>query len=80
MDVNKQNHYTNFKIQHMEFAEVNGLSWCEGNITKYVCRWRHKNGVEDLKKAASYLKCLLYYAETGKFSTPDKLEAQGYKI
>lgn len=29
--------------------------FCIGNVIKYVLRYRHKNGVEDLKKARWYL-------------------------
>lgn len=37
---------------------------CTGNILKYVCRWKHKNGVEDLKKAKWYLNRLINHVET----------------
>lgn len=30
-----------------------------GNILKYVLRWKHKNGIEDLKKARWYLDDLI---------------------
>ena len=30
-----------------------------GNIIKYICRWKHKNGLEDLKKARWYLEHLI---------------------
>ena len=30
-----------------------------GNILKYICRWKHKNGVEDLEKARWYLNHLI---------------------
>lgn len=30
-----------------------------GNILKYICRWKHKNGLEDLKKAQWYLNHLI---------------------
>ena len=26
-----------------------------GNVLKYICRWKHKNGVQDLLKAKEYL-------------------------
>lgn len=38
-------------------------SYCAGNILKYVCRYRHKNGLEDLKKARWYLNELIYHIE-----------------
>lgn len=37
--------------------------FCKGNILKYVLRAEHKNGVEDYKKAAQYLKWLIEESE-----------------
>lgn len=34
-----------------------------GNILKYICRWKKKNGLEDLKKAEWYLKHLIDHVE-----------------
>lgn len=34
-----------------------------GNILKYICRWPHKNGLEDLKKAKWYLDHLINHVE-----------------
>ena len=34
--------------------------YLEGNILKYMHRWRFKNGVEDLRKARWYLDKLIY--------------------
>ena len=31
------------------------VDYCEGNVMKYLHRWRFKNGVQDLKKARWYL-------------------------
>ena len=30
-----------------------------GNILKYICRWKKKNGLQDLKKAQWYLNHLI---------------------
>lgn len=38
-------------------------AWVTGCIIKYVCRWKHKNGLEDLKKARWYLNKLIAYLE-----------------
>ena len=35
-----------------------------GNILKYICRWKKKNGVEDLKKAKWYLEHLIDHVES----------------
>lgn len=56
-------HYKSFVIQPFEFIQKNGLSFCEGSVIKYVCRWRQKNGVEDLKKARHYLDMLIEMEE-----------------
>ena len=34
-------------------------SYCQGNILKYVWRYAHKGGVEDLRKAQVYLTWLI---------------------
>lgn len=34
-----------------------------GNIIKYICRWKNKNGVQDLKKAKWYLEHLINHVE-----------------
>lgn len=59
MDVRKQKHYTQFKIQPMAFSGLNNLDFLQGNIIKYVCRFRLKDGIKDLHKARHYLDCLI---------------------
>ena len=34
-----------------------------GNVLKYMCRWKSKNGLEDLKKAQWYLNHLIEHVE-----------------
>ena len=48
-------HYAVMKIQPIEFILANELGFCEGNVIKYLCRYKRKNGLEDLKKARQYL-------------------------
>ena len=52
-------HYKQFKIQPVEFIHINRLGYIVGNIIKYVCRYRFKNGVEDLRKARHYIDMLI---------------------
>jgi hypothetical protein len=52
-------HYKDMKIQPIEFIVGNNIPYIEGNIIKYICRWRSKNGVEDLEKAKHYLEMLI---------------------
>lgn len=56
------NHYQKYKVQPLEFAEKKGLSPIVFCIYKYVCRYKDKNGLEDLKKA---LHCCDVFAECG---------------
>ena len=51
------NHYRNYDstIQHWDFAAAQNLDYFQGQITKYVCRWKDKNGIEDLQKARHFL-------------------------
>lgn len=32
---------------------------CTANVLKYICRWKNKNGIQDLKKARWYLERLI---------------------
>lgn len=53
------NHYEKQKIQPIEYIEANNLSFCEGNVVKYITRWKYKNGLEDLEKAKWYLERII---------------------
>lgn len=48
------NHYQKHKIQPYTFITENELSFFQGNVIKYVVRYKDKNGVEDLKKIIHY--------------------------
>lgn len=52
------NHY-DMPIQPVEFIERNGLGFCVGNCIKYLCRYKKKNGKEDLLKAKHYIDLLI---------------------
>lgn len=56
-------HYKNFKIQPVEFIHKNGIGFVEGCCIKYLCRWKQKNGVEDLKKAKHFIEMLIEMEE-----------------
>ena len=42
---------------------VGGEATNTGNVLKYMCRWKNKNGLEDLKKARWYLNRLIGIVE-----------------
>jgi hypothetical protein len=50
-------------IQPWDFIAANGIGFFEGNVIKYVTRWRDKAGVDDLKKARHYLDKLIELEE-----------------
>lgn len=54
-------HYKDCKIQPTEFIHANNIPFIEGNVIKYVCRHRNKNGRQDIEKAIHYLKLLLEF-------------------
>lgn len=51
-------HY-NKKIQPLDYIEANGLDFAEGNVIKYVSRYKEKGGLDDLLKAKDYLELLI---------------------
>jgi hypothetical protein len=54
-NVNYPAHYNTSDIQPIVAIEAWGLNFRLGNVIKYVARHKHKNGLEDLKKALYYL-------------------------
>lgn len=53
------NHYLEYKIQPVEFLHKNQIPYMEGCAIKYLCRWRAKGGLEDLKKAKHYIDLII---------------------
>lgn len=39
---------------------------CTSNVLKYICRWKKKNGLEDLRKAEWYLARLIEKLESNE--------------
>lgn len=67
--VNHPSHYTAGKIECIDALEAatEGLTGieavCTANAIKYLWRWKHKNGAEDLKKAQWYINRLIERTE-----------------
>ena len=55
----KPSHYAIMKIDVRDFVMANQLDFCQGNIIKYVCRYKKKDGIKDLEKARDYLNYLI---------------------
>ena len=56
-------HYSEMAIQPIEFIHKNNLSFIQGNVIKYVCRYKSKGGIEDLQKAKHYIDLLIELEE-----------------
>lgn len=54
-------HYKKLKIQPVAYIQENNIGYMEGNVIKYVTRWRDKNGLADLEKAKHYLEMLIAF-------------------
>ena len=66
--VNHPDHYNSGSIETVDYMEscLSPEKFCGGckmNVLKYVSREKHKNGLEDLKKARWYLDRLISYLE-----------------
>ena len=64
-NVNHPVHYTHGKFECIDVLdditkELKGIeAICTANAVKYLWRWKHKNGLEDLKKAQWYINKLI---------------------
>ncbi len=60
-EVTNPKHYdkVGFGIQPLEYIIANELDFLEGNVIKYVSRYPHKGGVNDLLKARTYIEKLI---------------------
>ena len=72
-NVNHPAHYNTGNIEVINYIK-DKLSYDEftgyltGNILKYMSRYKHKNGLEDLKKAQWYLNYLIDYISNNKIN------------
>ena len=59
-------HYRKFHIQPYEFISKNDLSFFQGCVIKYVCRYKKKNGIQDLEKVIHYCELEIKKLKDGK--------------
>ena len=50
-------------MQPFDVIDAFGLDFYEGNVVKYIVRWRKKNGLDDLYKARTYINEVIKRAE-----------------
>ena len=61
--INSPKHYTQGNMEVITAIEGMALDYHQGNVIKYVSRYRYKNGIEDLRKAKWYIDRLIYIEE-----------------
>lgn len=57
--INKPKHYNQYSIEPIDVIESWELNYNEGNVVKYMNRYKHKNGLEDLKKCRFYINRII---------------------
>ena len=57
-------HYKDMTIQPVIYIYANKIPFIEGNIIKYVSRWKNKNGIKDLEKARHLIDMLIEFEST----------------
>lgn len=55
----KPDHYGDSGIDVISFCQANNLDFMQGNVIKYITRYRKKNGLEDIRKAVEYINRIL---------------------
>lgn len=63
-------HYKDMPLEHWDVVAIDNLDYFQGQITKYVMRWRAKGGIKDLEKG---LHTLQKYIEVEKLRSEGKL-------
>ena len=67
--VNHPPHYNKYGVECIEAiksATGEGFEhYLQGNVIKYLWRYRYKNGIEDLKKANWYLELMMEVVDNG---------------
>lgn len=54
-------HYKTKKIEPVEYIHANDMDFFEGNVVKYITRYKEKGGLEDLKKAKEYIDLIIKF-------------------
>lgn len=75
-------HYKEMRIQPVEFIHANNIGFCEATAIKYLCRWRKKGGIEDLKKAKHFIDVLIEL-ETRDLKAPNLIDVtveKGFEV
>lgn len=63
-------HYKGGPLQHWDVVHAFELDYFQGQITKYVMRWKDKGGVQDLRKAQHFLEKYIELKDAEGAATP----------
>lgn len=63
-------HYGGGTQQHWDMVVQHDLDYFQGQITKYVMRWKAKNGLQDLEKAQHFLEKYIEEIKAGHIDNP----------
>jgi hypothetical protein len=74
-----KDHYKKLEIEPTDYIHANGLGFIEGNVIKYVTRYKDKGGKQDLEKAIDYLRTLIE-KEYGSGNNPTPAYFQNQNI
>jgi len=71
------NHYSQMKIQPVEFIYANQeyIGFIEGLIIRYLCRWKFKDGLKDLLKVKHLINILIEF----RMKEEEEAEAEANK-
>ncbi len=58
-------HYKDMAVQPAEFIHRNGIGFLEGCVIKRMCRWRKKDGLQDLHKAIHEIQMIIEMEDEG---------------
>jgi hypothetical protein len=59
MNTISPDYYQRGNIEVTDFIIDQSMSFLEGNVVKYITRYKEKSGIEDLRKARWYLEKLI---------------------
>ena len=62
--------------QHWDLAIEHKWDYLQGQVIKYMMRWKKKNGLQDLEKAQHFLEKYIEAVRTGKIPDPTKSSPQ----
>jgi hypothetical protein len=68
-------HYKMQTMQHWDVVAMFDLDYFQGQITKYVFRWKKKGGLQDLKKALHFTQKYIELVEAGTITDPMRSKA-----